>query len=369
MHFEPDDVLARDASVRELLRPLLPYLDIPGATEICVNRPMEVFVEAGATWTKHSAPELTLDRCYSLAGAVATFTEQQIGPMYPILSAVLPKGERMQIVMPPVCDHDTVTFSIRRPNDTIKTLNQYEAEGALNRYVWARPHALDARHDELDGTDQALVRHLEQRELARFLSLAVRERKNIAVVGATGSGKTTLMKTLCQDIPSAERLLTIEDVRELMLPRHPNRIHLLYSKARQGVAEVTPSDLIASAMRMKPDRVLLAELRSGEAFDFLKLLTTGHSGSITSFHAESCALALERYVFMAKEHPHAAMYDPQTLKHLVALTIDVTMHITARNVLDADGAPIRKERYVSQIQFDPVGKLQAQFGQATVQRP
>ena len=100
----------------------------------------------------------------------------------------------------------------------------------------------------------------------------------------------------------------------------------------------------------------MRRLESGaKAFDFLKLLTTGHSGSITSFHAESCALALERYVFMAKEHPHAAIYDPQTLKHLVSLTLDVTMHIAARNVYDHKGQPLRKERYISEVRFDPVG--------------
>jgi type IV secretion system protein VirB11 len=172
------------------------------------------------------------------------------------------------------------------------------------------------------------------------------------------------MKAMCQAIPRFERLLSVEDVRELFLPGNQNRVHLLYSKGGQGVAKITPADLIASCMRMKPDRVLLAELRSAEAFDFLKLLTTGHSGSITSFHAESCALALERYVFMAKEHPDAAVFDSAALKRLVALTIDVIVHVVARNVYDSDGNPVRKERYVAEVHFDPVGKLIAQFGAA-----
>jgi type IV secretion system protein VirB11 len=90
------------------------------------------------------------------------------------------------------------------------------------------------------------------------------------VVGDTGSGKTTLMKALCQIIPGAERLITIEDVRELFLPMHGNVVHLLYSAGKQGVADISAQDLIRSCMRMKPDRVLLAELRGAEAFDFLK---------------------------------------------------------------------------------------------------
>jgi type IV secretion system protein VirB11 len=157
-------------------------------------------------------------------------------------------------------------------------------------------------------------------------------------------------------------------VRELFLPNHPNRVHLLSSKGGQGVARVTPSDLIAANMRMKPDRVLLAELRGGEAFDFLKLLTTGHSGSITSYHAESCALALERYVFMAKEHEQASIYDAAALKRLVALTIDVIVHVVAAVVFDAQGNPARKERYVGEVHFDPVAKLQARFGDSHLYR-
>ena len=117
-------------------------------------------------------------------------------------------------------------------------------------------------------------------------------------------------------------------------------------------------------MRMRPDRVLLAELRGGEAFDFLKLLTTGHSGSITSFHAESCALAGERYVFMCKEHEQAAIYDADALKRLIALTIDIVIHVEVEKIYDAAGEPLRKERYISEIQFNPVAKLMTRFGDA-----
>ncbi len=183
------------------------------------------------------------------------------------------------------------------------------------------------------------------------------------------------MKTLCQAIPRDERLVTIEDVRELVLEQHPNRVHLLYGRAGQGQARVTPSELIAACMRMKPDRVLLAELRGAEAYDFLKLLTTGHSGSITSFHAESCALALERYVFMCKENPHAATYDAEALKRLVQLTIDVIVHIRCERAgAPADpGGPAnpagqgpRKARYVAEVLYDPLAKLDLRFGAASV---
>jgi type IV secretion system protein VirB11 len=366
----PDQIeyLARDAMVRELMRPLRAFLTEEGVTEVVINRPGEVFLENGPEWRRVEAPHLTLARCLSLANAIATYTEQEIGPQKPILSAMLPDGERVQIVVPPAVETDTVSMSIRRPSASIKTLAEYEHSGAFNRYVWARSAHLEERRTELAPVDLRLIEHLESNRLGDFLTLAVTEKKNIAFVGNTGSGKTTLMKTVCQDIPLHERLITIEDVRELFLPKHPNRVHLLYSKGGQGVAKVTPSDLIASNMRMKPDRVLLAELRGGEAFDFLKLLTTGHSGSITSYHAESCALATERYVFMCKEHEQAAIYDADALKRLVALTIDVIIHVVAAVAYDDAGNPTRKERYVGEVHFDPIAKLQARFGDARIHR-
>ena len=364
MHFKPDELLARDAMVQQLMRPLAAFLLTEGVTEVVVNRPGEVFVEIGPEWHQHNVPELTIERLLSLANAIATYTDQEISSKRPILSAMLPAGERIQIIVPPAVENDTVSFSIRRPSPSIKSMEEYESDGAFNRYVWAQSPHLEERSKDLNSEELQLVKNLKQNRLSEFFKLAVRSRKNIAVVGDTGSGKTTLMKTICQLIPYHERLTTIEDVRELFLPKHANRVHLLYSKGGQGVAKVTPSDLIASNMRMKPDRVLLAELRGGEAFDFLKLLTTGHSGSITSYHAESCALAAERYVFMCKEHEQAAIYDAPSLKRLVSLTIDIIIHVVAKIVYDADGKAMHKERYVAEVHYDPISKLLARFGDA-----
>lgn len=353
----PIPQLAHDTMVRELLRPLLTFFGEPGATEIVINRPTVVSVETGTGWTHYDAPELTLTHLSALATAIATYTDQEIGVQRPLLSAILPDGERVQLIVPPAVEWGTISFSIRRPRGSFKSLAEYAQEGAFARYVWARSLDWDRRRLCLHTDDQALGAALEQRELAQFLDLAVRAKKNIAVVGETGSGKTTLMTSLCQSISTTERLVTIEDVRELMLPRHGNRVHLLYSKGGQGVANVTPSDLIAATLRMKPDRVLLAELRGGEAFDYLKLLTTGHSGSITSYHAESCTIAAERYVFMCKEHQQAAIYDAGTLKRLVSLTLDIILHVVAERPKTDDSQSMPIARYVREVHYDPFFKL------------
>ncbi|MGN6424273.1 MAG: P-type DNA transfer ATPase VirB11 [Asticcacaulis sp.] len=363
----PSNRFGRDTAVRELLRPLEPFFALKDVTEIVVNRPCEVLYEQGAEWRSVHVPELPFPRLMSLVRAIATFTDQDVGPKKPILSAILPDGQRIQIMAPPAVPPDTLSLSIRLPGQAIRSLQDYQAEGAFDRFVWAAPTDPPRLAGDLDRVDMALMDTLRSRDLGAFFTAAVENRRNIAVVGDTGSGKTTLMKTLCQHIPARERIITIEDVREVFLPTHENLVHLLYSKGGQGVAEVSPADLIAACMRMRPDRVLLAELRGSEAFDFLKLLTTGHSGSITSYHAESCALALERYVLMAKEHADAAIFDADGLKRLVRLTLDIIVHVRAEIVSDP-GGETRKRRFVSEIHFDPVGRRRDRFEDYVVMR-
>ena len=350
----------RDTAVRELLRPLERFFRLEGVTEVVINRPGEVLYEQGPDWMAEDVPELPQGRLLALVRAIATFSDQNVGPRAPILSAILPDGQRVQIMVPPAVPPDTISLSIRLPAQIIRTLEDYDRDGAFGRYVWPSSRELPRLRSELGAEDLRLVDALASRDLPAFLKAAVGGRRNLAVVGDTGSGKTTLMKTLCQHIPRSDRIITIEDVRELLLPQHRNLVHLLYSRGGQGVAVVTPADLIAACMRMRPDRVLLAELRGSEAFDFLKLLTTGHSGSITSYHAESCALALERYVLMAKEHTDAAIFDAEGLKRLVRLTIDVIVHVQAEVVVDEEGQ-VGNRRCGREVHGDPVGRRRDRF--------
>jgi type IV secretion system protein VirB11 len=342
--------LSEDTAARLMMEPIASLLKRhPLATELAINRPGQALIEVDGHWIEIEAPELSEQHCMGLARAVAIFCKQEISERCPLLSATLPDGQRLQVVMPPAVESGHIAICMRIPGSSVRSIDSYRAAGAFDRFVLNKGGV----RQELKPIDRQLMGLLEDRKLLEFLILAIKCKKNIAIVGDTGSGKTTLMKSICQWIPLRERIITIEDVRELELP-HINKLHLLYTKGDQGVAKITPAELISACMRLKPTRTLMAELRGSEAFDFLKMMTAGHAGAITSFHAPSCEVALQRYVFMAKEHPDAAIFTDKALKDLINQTIDVFMHVTADLSYDEAGTITGLERYVTEVRFDPL---------------
>ena len=165
----------------------------------------------------------------------------------------------MQIVLPPATTAGSVAIAIRRPADQVWTIEELAQRGIFKRTRRAA--------QTLEDDERELLRLLAAGDHPAFMRLAVLCRKNILVSGPTGSGKTTWTKALIREIPTHERLITIEDAKELVLDRHPNHVRLFYSKDDQGAARITPKQLLECCLRMKPDRILLAELRAEEAFD------------------------------------------------------------------------------------------------------
>ena len=178
---------------------------------------------------------------------------------------------------------------------------------------------------------------------AEFLRLAVRKHQTIVVSGKTGSGKTTFMKGLVEEVPKHERLITIQDTAELTLPNHPNVVHLFYSKDAQGTARVTAKSLLEACLRMKPDRIFLAEVRGDECFYFVRLAASGHPGSITSVHAGSCALAFEQMSLMIRETGAGGGLRMNEIKWLLSVVVDVIVQF------DRD----ERGRFISEILYEP----------------
>jgi type IV secretion system protein VirB11 len=328
-----------DASALDLtLRALRPILTDESVTELCINRPGEGFVETAAGWRCVPLPFADYAWCLALARLVANSTKQRIDADSPLLSAALPSGERIQVVMPPATSAGTVAITIRRPADEVWTIEELERRGIF---------ATTRRSSEaLDDTETELLRLLGANQYGDFMRLAVKSRRNILVSGPTGSGKTTWTKALIREIPGDERLITIEDAQELVLDRHPNHVRLFYSKDDQGLSRVTPKQLLESCLRMKPDRILLAELRGEEAFDYLRNVNSGHPGSITSIHAASAELAFEQLVLLIKQSRAGQELSRADIKNLLYLLIDVVVQFGVEN----------RQRCIKEIWYDPERK-------------
>jgi len=334
----PVRALAEPTALDLTLRALRPLLDRRDVTDICINRPGEAFLDTAKGWEREALPFATYAWCRRLAALVANSTRQRIAEDSPILSASLPSGERIQIVLPPATTSGSVAVTIRRPSDEVWSLAELTRRGIFKGTREAT--------DVPDATETELMRLLQRRELEAFMRLAVVSRRNIVVSGPTGSGKTTYTKALIREIPADERLITIEDARELVLDRHPNHVRLYYSKDDQGLARVSPRQLLESCLRMKPDRILLAELRAEEAFDYLRNVNSGHPGSITSVHAASAELAFEQLVLLVKQSRAGAELARADIKSLLYLLVDVVIQF------GVDG----RRRYVKEVFYDPARK-------------
>jgi len=316
-------------------------------TEVVVNRPGEAWTEGANGWERHDIAELTFSHLMQLATLCASSSTQKIDDQMPLLSAALPTGERVQVVVPPGTTANCVSFTIRKPSRVRLTLADYEQSGAFdNISTGGNPNRSIEEH---------LTAALRERRIAEFLRVAVQSRQNIVVSGATGSGKTTLTKTLIDLIPSDERLITIEDTPELELHHHHNHVRLFYSKDGQGVSRATPKQLLEACLRMKPDRILLAELRSDEAFYYVRNVNSGHPGSITSVHATSPELAFEQLMLLVKESPGGAQMAREDIKQLLYMLVDVVIQF---------GRVEGGKRRITGIYYNPEKKRSMIAGQA-----
>lgn len=276
------------------LRPLRRFLDEADVTEISINAPGRLFLERLGRdgMEEHDVPEIDAAAIQHLAERVAASTDQAVNAEKPLLSAALPGGERFQAILPPAAPEGGA-ISIRRQVVKDLSLEDYQRSGALDL-------VRIARGTELTEDEQALKVLLEGEDALGFLREAVRRRVSIVVSGGTSTGKTTLLNALLKEIPETERLITIEDTRELRPPQ-PNTLTLLASKNAQGLAQVDAQMLLEASLRMRPDRLLIGELRGAEAFTFLRAVNTGHPGSLTTVHADSPRGAYEQLALMVMQ--------------------------------------------------------------------
>lgn len=271
------------------LAPFERHLARAEVTDLFVQAPGEVWLDAGSGLVCHSDAAVTAPLVTRLAQQLAAASHQAVSRAHPLLGCTLPSGERVQLVLPPATRSHPV-LGIRRQVVSDLRLADLGAAGAF-----AEAAASEAtRRSPATGRLEALHR---QGSLQQFLGEAVRARCNILISGGTGTGKTTLLNALLKEVPADERLIAIEDTPEVVLG-HPNAVGLVAARGGQGEAHVTVEDLLQASLRLRPDRIIVGELRGAEAFSFLRAINSGHPGSITTVHADSCAGALEQIALM-----------------------------------------------------------------------
>lgn len=304
--------------LQSYLAPFAEFLGRADVTDIYVNRPGELWAETlGGAVEHHPVPGLNRDVLARLAGQIAACTHQGVNREHPILSAALPGGERAQIVLPPATRGD-LALAIRKHVSSDLGLSDYVAAGAFDSVRRGGPR----RRGDIDDRLGAL---LEAGDHAGLLAAAVQGRRNILISGGTSTGKTTFLNALIREIPPYERLIYMEDTPELHL-RHRNAIGLLAARSALGEAAVTAEDLLNASLRMRPDRIILGELRGLEAYTFLRAVNTGHPGSMTTVHADSPERAVEQIALLVLQGGTRLGRDD--VLHYVHSTIDVFVQLT-----------------------------------------
>lgn len=272
--------------LQRYLAPLGPFLSRDDVTDIYINRPGEVWAETlGGMIERHDLPgidELSLER---LSRQIAAWSHQGVNREHPLLSASLPDGARVQVVAPPATVRHWA-IAIRRHLSADLSLDDYAAGGAFDT-------ASGDRAEHRPDDDERIAELLARGDTAGALRQAVRARRNILISGGTSTGKTTFLNALLREVPPDERLITIEDTPELQV-RHANAVRLLAVRGALGEAQVSADDLVSASLRMRPDRIILGELRGSEAYAFLRAVNTGHPGSMTTIHADSTDGAVEQ---------------------------------------------------------------------------
>lgn len=264
-------------------------------SEIMVNGPDRIYVERGGGLEPYDGTFTTPEKLEDIIQQIASAINRRVNEASPMADARLPDGSRVNIVLPPVA-LDGPAVTIRRFSREPISMEQLISWGSLSR------------------------------EAADFLQRAVACRYNIFISGGTGSGKTTFLGAMAEYIPSDERVITIEDSAELRLRAVKNLVRLESRPANlEGEYEITIRDLIRNALRMRPDRIIVGEIRGGEALDMLQAMNTGHDGSLSTGHANSARDMISRIETMCLmgnvELPLAAV------RGQIAAGIDLIVHL------------------------------------------
>jgi type IV secretion system protein VirB11 len=293
-----------DVNSTILLKPIGHFLNDDTVSEIVLNQPGIIFVEKNGHFTEFDIPEFDIKGLARLFRLIANENHQELNETHPLLSGILPGGQRVQLVTPPVTSD--YCFSIRKNKDQQITFHDLIKN---NYFKQAKFFSLDKSASHLiHQEDVELVALYHRQQWDQFILKSLITKKNIVISGATSSGKTTFLNACLNEIPPEERILILEDTAEVHI-KHRNSVRLLAHKGQQGLSSITMQDLVQCSLRLRPDRIIVGEVRGKELLDFIAVSLTGHSGVITTIHAENPRMALTRMCQMYKLNTLPAMTD------------------------------------------------------------
>lgn len=309
-------------ALRNYLGPVVGFLDDPSVTEILINGPKDIFIERSGKLVRADAAFATEDDLRAAVTNMAQFVGRRITEEEPRLDARLPDGSRIHAVIPP-CARNGTTVSIRKFSKTKIDFKKYIEWQAVT------PDA------------------------AQFLEICMFLGKNILVSGGTGSGKTTLLGLLCSRIPKGQRIIVIEDASELIID-YDHVVRFETKMADElGKGGVSMYDLLKSSLRLRPDRIIVGEVRGSEGMELIQAMNTGHKGCLGTIHANSAPDALLRLEALAMGGDNKV--SEKALRHSIASAIEIVVQISRVS----DGS--RKIVSISEVMgFNPDGTYQTE---------
>lgn len=299
--------MCADSNIDYHLRPFQELLSDPDTTEVVVNGPDQVFCMVSGQFQQVDL-DTSDEMIKMLARVVGAREGIDLNEDYPFLSASLPNGHRIQFV------HNSVSprgyaMAIRTHRLKYWNLQELEALGAFNRPVDV----------ELKDTKN-ILEEAQQQGWPAFLKAAIKLKQNILISGQTDAGKTTLLNAIAHEIPADERIITIEDVREVNI-QHKNQLNLVTLRKDM-------TNALLAALRLNPNRILVSEVRGAEALPMLRAIQSGHAGSMTTIHADTPEKAVNQLVLACKSHQDAKNYDPSHIENMIKNAFDVIVQMS-----------------------------------------
>ncbi len=308
-----------DNLIARYMEPLVPLL--ADAEDVAIQEPGVAWAYRDGSWSRHDVPELTLTHLENLA-VVAASGWQQEALTNPIIDVGLPgvRRRRLHVCSAPTVPKDTISLTFRQPSDDRVAPpedipNRYQTDG-WNRYE----HRREARNRNL--SELLNLYRADSPDIVRFLTACVQARLNIIFVGMTGSAKSSLVKILTAAIPMAERVITVEDVDELVIPQ-PNHVRLMFPRNDLVTDKITAQIELQGCWRMRPDRVFLGEIRGKEAWTFVNEVSPATPGTMSTIHGHSARSGFQRLFGLCRASEDTAGMDDKTLAAFVAASVDV----------------------------------------------